>query len=38
MVLIDFGNSRELEEAMQMAVDLLAKYCHAKNVELSITD
>jgi DNA/RNA-binding domain of Phe-tRNA-synthetase-like protein len=38
MILIDFGNDPNLEKAIQMAVDLLEKYCRAKNVELKIIE
>ena len=38
MILIDFGNDPNLEKAIQMAVDLLEKYCQAENVELRLIE
>lgn len=38
MILIDFGSDPNLERAVQMAVDLLKKYCRAENIELKIIE
>lgn len=38
MILIDFGNDPNLEKAIQMAVELLKKYCQAENVEIKIIE